>query len=131
MAVDTRELLFLLADCFAALREGTREIGGSILFRVEGCEDLRVNLEVPGGAWEVVLDGASSHDATIMTLTHAALEALLFAPHEVPGFIAAGDLHATGSPQRLARIGARMGAVGRVLADRARRRTTAGAAAGA
>ena len=39
-------------------------------------------------------------------------------------------LHATGSPQRLARIGARMGAVGRVLSARARRLATADASAG-
>ena len=131
MDVDTPELLLLLADCFAAMRGGTREIGGSILFRVEGCEGLRVDLDVPGGAWEVELDDdGRAHHATIITLTHAALEALLFAPHEVPGFIAAGALHATGSPQRLARIGARMGAVGRVLSARARRLATADASAG-
>ena len=69
MAVDTRELLFLLADCFAALREGTREIGGSILFRVEGCEDLRVNLEVPGGACSAIGIAAFFNMSTISTTT--------------------------------------------------------------
>ena len=132
MAIDTRELVVLLADCFAVMHAGTREIGGTVLFRVRGCENLRVDLDVAGGAWEVVLDDDDhATDDTVIALSHGALEALLFAPHDVAGCVAAGELAATGRPQRLALIGARMGAVGRVLAERVRRRATLSAAAGA